>query len=86
MSAVKSGPPDQLVVVRGPFLCLRAGDASDLWRVKMIEKTELALEKQGVAAIRDWDVFQAAIRIWSRRMRGMAIMSAKGGPEMRKDR
>jgi hypothetical protein len=52
----------------------------------MIEKTEVALEKQGVAAIRDWDVFQAAIRIWSRRMRGLAIMSAKGGPDLRKGR
>lgn len=52
----------------------------------MIEKTELAMEKQGVAAIRDWDVFQAAIRIWSRRLRGMMVGTVKEMTATRKER
>ena len=52
----------------------------------MIEKTELALEKQGMAAIRDWDVFQAAIRIWSRRLRGMMAGTVKEMTATRKER
>ncbi len=79
MSVVKSGPPDQLVVVRGPFFIgPPAGDAEGKWRMKTMERTELAIEKQGFAAIRDWDVFQAVLRAWSRRMRGPAGRVAPG--------
>jgi hypothetical protein len=48
--------------------------------MKTMERTELAIEKQGFAAIRDWDVFQAVLRAWSRRMRGPAGRVASGTP------
>lgn len=60
-SEVKSGPPDHLYLIRGPFCC-RVGSLFQLTKELKMDKKELTYAKQSIVNVKDWDAFQTTIR------------------------
>lgn len=42
-----------------------------------MDRKELAYEKQALLGVKDWDAFQAVIRLWSKMMRSEAGASSE---------
>jgi hypothetical protein len=82
MSVVKSGPPDQRGLIRGPFSSPgRSGGPKLADQERDMKRVEMAWVDAGILAIRDWDGFQRALRL-----RAGMLHAVRGGVAARRAR